>query len=129
MRWLSRIGCGGLLVLFLAGCGEDKPTLAPVRGRVYYRGVPLAGGTIVFTPDADRGNHGPLALAEIQSDGSYSLRTSQEAGAVPGWHRVSFAAAALAAPALPRKYSDPERSGQSREVQSGVLNTFDFRLE
>jgi hypothetical protein len=128
MRGPSPIAYGGLLVFVLAGCGEDRPTLTPVRGQVFYRGAPLTGGTIVFTPDADRGNHGPLALAEIQPDGTYTLRTSQEAGAVPGWHRVSVAGP-TSAPALPRKYSDPERSGESREVQPGGVNTFDFHLE
>ena len=50
MRKLLPFICGALL-LPLAGCGQDGGKLAPVRGRVFYRGKPLPGGTIVFTPD------------------------------------------------------------------------------
>jgi hypothetical protein len=135
MRLLCLVGCGGLL-LGLAGCGQGDPKLAPVRGRVYYRGDPLPGGTIVFTPDPGRGGHGPLAYAEIESDGRYFLRTGQEVGAVPGWHRVTVAPAGPAGDAggkpvvaLPRKYTDPEQSGETCEVKEGQVNTCDLHLD
>jgi hypothetical protein len=44
-----------LVALVLAGAlgcgGRSPPALAPVSGLVSYRGVPLPGGLIVFTPD------------------------------------------------------------------------------
>ena len=83
----------GLLALVAGGCGESKPTLSPVRGHVYFHGVPLAGGAIVFTPDPDRGGRGPLACARIGDDGGYVLVTGPDFGAVAGWHRVTFQAA------------------------------------
>jgi len=87
---LKRIGCLALLALLAVGCGEPKPTLAPVRGRVFYRGAPLAGGVIVFTPDQEHGGRGPQACARIGDDGAYVLSTGTDLGAVSGWHRVTF---------------------------------------
>ena len=126
MRYLVAVG-GGLLVL-LAGCGRAEVKLAPVQGRVLYRGRPLAGGTIVFTPDADRGGSGPLACGEIGPDGHYTLHTGDEPGAVPGWHKITVAGA-RGDRLLPRRYSDPEGSGQGREVKAGQTNSLDLDLE
>jgi|SRR5579875_1294295 hypothetical protein len=132
--------CGGVVVaaLTVLGCGHDE-ALTPVRGRVFFRGQPLPGGTIVFTPDAERGGHGPLAIGEIGPDGRYSLRSGDKLGAVPGWHRITIAPPTLAAvpgqavppPAveLPRKYSDPEQSGLLREVRPGKSGEQDFYLK
>ncbi len=120
------------------GCGQDD-SLTPVHGRVFYHGQPLPGGTIVFTPDVERGGRGPLACGEIGSDGRYTLRTGDKPGTIPGWYRVTIAAPARAvspgqavAPPvveLSRKYSDPEQSGLLREIQAGKSEEQDFHLE
>ncbi len=131
--------CGiAVVILAVFGCGQDDG-LTPVHGRVFYHGHPLPGGTIVFTPDAERGGNGPLACGEIDAEGRFSLRSADKLGAVPGWHRVTIAAPALAVasgqtaapPAieLPRKYSDPEQSGLLREVRPGKSGEQDFYLE
>ncbi len=133
-------GTAALLLLTALGCGPDQPALAPVRGKVYYRGTPLAAGTIVFIPDERRGTEGPLARGDIQPDGSYTLRTDNAPGAVPGWHRVTILAvqvppgAAGGPPAAPRsllppRYRDPELSGLSCQVRPGQENTHDFNLD
>jgi hypothetical protein len=130
-----------VFLLLAAGCGSDADRLTSVRGKVSYKGVPLPGGTIVFTPDAARGNSGPLARAEIRPDGTYLLRTGDRPGAVPGWHRVTVAAveAPGTAPALqrytvprtllPERYRDPEMSGLACEVKPDRVNTLDLNLE
>ncbi|MHB1425912.1 MAG: hypothetical protein ACYC3I_22335 [Gemmataceae bacterium] len=131
---------GGLVVavLVVLGCGQDD-SLTPVCGRVFFRGQPLAGGTIVFTPDSERGGRGPLAYGEIDAEGRYSLHTNEKLGAVSGWHRISVASPAIAAAPgktvappvveLPRKYSDPQQSGLLREVRPGRGGEQDFYLE
>ena len=81
---MRRIALPLLLAALLAGCSRPDAELAPVQGQVFYRGRPLAGGTIVFTPDPERGGHGPQAIAEIGTDGRYTLLTSGKKGAVPG---------------------------------------------
>ena len=127
MRPLLRPACRAVLLLVLVGCGPGEPDLVPVSGQVFYRGRPLAGGTIVFTPDPDRGGRGPLALAEVGPDGRYALHTERRPGAVPGWHRVTVAPPKSAA--LPPRYRDPGESGLRFEVQPGKANRHDLRLE
>ena len=127
-----------LAALAVLGCGQGE-SMTPVHGRVFFHGQPLPGGTIVFTPDAERGGRGPLAYGEIGGDGRYSLHTGDKLGTNPGWYRVTIAPPTLAAapgqavapPAveLPRKYSDPEQSGLLREVQPGKVGEQDFHLE
>ena len=91
IRWCSAVACFfGLLAV--AGCGQDEAVPAPVHGRVFYKGVPLSGGSIVFTPDIERGGSGPLARGDIGPDGRYVLNTDGRAGAAPGWHRVTIVA-------------------------------------
>ncbi len=73
----------GWLLLLAAGCGEKSVGLAPVRGTISYRRAPLSGGTIVFSPDPDRGGRGPLGYSEIRTDGSYTLWTDQSQESSP----------------------------------------------
>ena len=135
-RWYLSLRYGGpLLLLLLLGCGREVK-LTPVRGQVFFHGQPLSGGTIVFTPDPERGGRGPLACGEIGPDGRYSLHTDDKPGAVPGWHRVTIAAASLASSQkglppvdLPRKYGDPEQSGLLRQVQADKIVEQDFHLQ
>jgi hypothetical protein len=115
-------------VAITAGCSKDRSRPAAVKGQVFYQGQPLSGGTIVFTPDPERGGNGPMAFGEIDTDGHYSLPL----GAVPGWHRItvlSAAAPAAGGTALPARYSDPEQSGLMCKVKAGAVNVQDFRLE
>jgi len=118
----------GIAALLAIGCGEPKPTLSPVRGRVFFHGAPLVGGVIVFTPDLEHGNRGPQACARIGDDGAYVLSTGADFGAVPGWHRVTFGNAASQT-LLPPRYSDPDQSDQTREVKAALGNDIDFHLE
>src|SRR5262245_62732384 len=122
MPRLAQAATSALLLVAALGCGggaEEKR--AAVGGQVFYRGRPLAGGTIVFAPDPGHGARGPLAWGEVGPDGRYSLRTGEKPGAVVGWHRVTVAAPGPAA--LPARYSDPERSGQCHEVRDAPSNT------
>jgi hypothetical protein len=121
--------CGVLLGLAVAGCGHDDK-LTPVHGQVFYHDQPLAGGTIVFTPDPERGGHGPLAYGEVGPDGRYTLHTGDTPGAVPGWHRITIAPVGQASTSdLPRKYSDPQQSGLLREIKADKIVEQDFHLE
>jgi hypothetical protein len=131
--------CASLLTA--AGCGQDEPALAPVRGRVFYKGVPLTRGSIVFAPDADRGGSGPLARGDIQPDGTYKLTAGGRPGAAVGWQRVSVVALESPPPLpkgtefadvrslLPRKYAAPDLSGLDALVKVGDDNVIDFHLD
>jgi hypothetical protein len=136
-----RLGALLMLVgLCGAGCRSGTPALAQVRGAVSYRGAPLRGGVLVFTPDESQGTHGALAHAEIQPDGTYVLHTGGLPGAVPGWHRITVVAVQTAPPPgagrgfavfqseVPDRYRDPDLSGLSREVKADQTNVIDLDL-
>jgi hypothetical protein len=115
--------------------------MVAVRGRVSYRGHAVGRGRIVFAPDSGRGSHGPLAQAEILTDGSYELYTGAVPGVAPGWYRVTVVSVEAPAPAaqgprysvprslLPEKYRDPDLSGLACEVKSGAARVVDFKLD
>jgi hypothetical protein len=128
----DRLFIFGLFLALAAGCGREPVRLAPVHGTIYDQQGTLKSGTVVFTPDPNRGGRGPLACAEIQRDGSYALSTGQKPGAVAGWHRVTILVpepTERAAPTLPHKYCDPEQSGLACEVKADRENSFDFHLQ
>lgn len=129
-----------LPLVLMIGCEPAGRSQVPVRGKVFYQGVPLTAGLIVFAPDDTRGSNGPLARSEVRPDGSYELHTEAAAGASPGWYRVTVMAlepgtsAVGGEPAVPRsllpdKYRDPELSGLVRQVKAGQENLLDFHLE
>jgi hypothetical protein len=136
MRHVAALGFVGLILVTCTSCGQQAKKREMVRGHVLYHGTALVGGTIVFTPDIDLGGDGPLAVAEIKSDGSYTLQTGNDEGAASGPYRVTIATespvgpgAARPAVVLPRKYSDPAQSGLKREIKPGEINIINFELE
>lgn len=134
---LMRVWLGTCLLLSVSlGCQGNPSPLAPVAGKVAYRGYPVRGGTIVFTPDASRGHRGAMALGTIAADGTYTLRTGDMPGASAGWYRVtvaslstSFNGSSAPQSMLPDKYRDPELSKLACEVKPKHPNTIDFNLD
>lgn len=74
-------------VLLGSGCQkEDGPTRYQISGTVTYKGTPVPGGSIVFTPDSKKGNAGPQGTARI-INGHYD--TSDDGrGTVSGPHQI-----------------------------------------
>jgi hypothetical protein len=73
-----------LLIVAFSGCGSDGLPLAPVQGKVLYRGKPLQFGSVVFQPESGR-----PATGIVQPDGSFTLTTYQkDDGAQIGAHKV-----------------------------------------
>jgi hypothetical protein len=124
-----------------AGCGSSSQGLALVKGKVTYKGKPVPNGTINFLPT--NGNK-PSASGEIQSDGSYSLKTfvsnRPSDGAVVGQHKVVIVAMVdmasrlpeeripLPPPIVPVKYTSPATSDLTAEVENKE-NMIDFDLK
>lgn len=125
-----------VLLLFSTGCGTGRSKLARVSGKVTYKGQPVSNAVITFLPSASS----PPATADIQADGTYSLRTPNVGeGAVLGshvvvmvtrWQGLATGTEEHKPPSLvviPPKYSDPSTSGLTAEVQEGD-NTINFDL-
>ncbi|CAN5464273.1 hypothetical protein BH10PLA2_BH10PLA2_37970 [soil metagenome] len=125
-----------LSCLFCAlGCdnAETKPSLTVVHGTVTYLERPIAGGSIVFIPDEERGTTGKPVHADIQADGTYSLRLGERAGISPGKYRVTVASSTrqsrFGASQPPERYSDPVTSGLACKVEPVGDHTINFHLQ
>jgi hypothetical protein len=77
------------LIAGLVGCSGEH--LAPVSGKVTFKGTPVDGGTLIFSPVSSEAIAGRPASAEIGKDGSYTLQTQHPGdGAVVGRHHITF---------------------------------------
>jgi hypothetical protein len=91
LRSATTLVAGLSLALSVAGCSGGDPNL-PKLGKVYgtvsYKGKPVEGGRVVFTPSADKGGAtGQTATGEIAADGTYELTTFNTGdGAILGQH-------------------------------------------
>lgn len=122
MRQLMPAFC---LLIVILGCSFGPVVPTSIQGKILFQKQPLRGGTVVFTPDMDRGSVGPMAAGEIFSDGTYTVLPQPGKDSIyAGWYKVSFASQGL-----PSKYSDPNLSGQVKQILSGQINKIDFNLE
>ena len=104
-----------------------------VHGEATFQNRAMAGGLVVFVPNADRGCAGKMYTATIAANGQYQLAEGAKL-VTPGWYRV-----ALADPtdwcgsewslAFPTALRRPDLSGIEREVKPGQDHHFDFRIE
>ena len=82
------------LLALLSGCGGSDGRggkLAPVSGRVLYKGQAVTAASIYFLPDADRGNNGSMGSAILQEDGSFTVTTYPKGdGVAPGSYKVTL---------------------------------------
>lgn len=152
---LGQIGLVLLLVV-ISGCGPTGAKLARVKGKVLYKGQPIAGASVTFQPAT-----GPMAVGTTDPNGEFTLTTSGRPGAAPGDHKVSISKLAGGAAAvdytkmkpedmmkmaqeaqasggsasytpkneLPEKYRNAETSGLSATVSTSEAdNVFEFPL-
>jgi hypothetical protein len=91
-QWRRYAQCALLLApVLLAGCHSGNGlTLAPVKGKITFKGEPVKFGTVSFVPDASKGTDGPIAMGPITRDGTYILSTDEAGdGAIVGHHKIS----------------------------------------
>lgn len=134
--WIRVAACA-VVAAFPISCGKRSGESTSVRGQVLYRGDPIAGGTVAFVPDVERGFDGPMATATADPNGSFELVAEDGKPLKPGWYRIAIAAPAgtVSVPTseqpytgLPARYRNPALSGLSREIKPGVENVFAFDL-
>ncbi|HET6425818.1 MAG TPA: hypothetical protein VFG20_19160 [Planctomycetaceae bacterium] len=127
------------LVLFLSGCSDSGPQLAPVVGHVTLDGKPLPRGSISLRPESTKDGW-EQPTGSIDADGKYAVYTQGRPGAPPGRYRVIiFATEAThdangaAHPGLPTSivpaiYNDPERTPLKIEATLQSRAPFDLEL-
>jgi hypothetical protein len=121
------MGIVGIGLAMLCGCGGVYDS--SVAGMVTLDSSPVPRGTVTFKPTST----GPSAYGQIQSDGSYSLRTGREEGLPPGEYLVTVVANEPAPmeqtasggppppgkPITPAWYKRTETSGLTFKVEPG----------
>ena len=109
-----------LAVLTVGGCG-NKPTLAPVKGRVTHGDRTVTGGSVWFHPEARRHGQSERMSGQLQIDGTFIVRTFPHGdGIPPGHYRVTLSPD-LAARARVPQYGDVARTPWVVEVPDGGL--------
>jgi len=128
------VGAIAVAVALPFGCGKPAASQAGiVHGEVTFQNRAMAGGIVVFSPNADRGCTGKLHTATITAEGQYQLADGAKAIA-PGWYRIALADpidwyGSDWAHAFPAALRRPDLSGLEREVKAGQDHTFDFKIE
>ena len=129
-RW-SRFRSWSLLLipLLMLGCGDNRPKLVPVSGRVTIDGKPLEVGSVQVQPK----NHRP-AYGALGPDGRFQLTTfDPRDGCVLGEHPVIIAGAikqindATGMICAPEKYQAAETSGLQIDIK-GPRDDANFEL-
>jgi len=120
--------CLVALLFFAIGCGGTGEKLGSVKGKITYKGEPLAEARIEFDPVEE----GRPATGFTDAEGNYTLSFVQsEAGAKVGKHIVRIRTdkdvdGIVVKEKLPAKYH--EKSELTAEVTSGA-NEINFDLE
>lgn len=126
----------GVMVL-IAACGPSRPKTAPVSGVVTLDGKPVAGASVMLTPD----DGGRPALGETDAEGKFTLTTFEPGdGALVGKHHVTVRKVEISgvqadrdglsgAPIpggirekwiIPKKYSNAKEWNHTVEVKSSL---------
>jgi hypothetical protein len=98
-----------LLLLFVVGCGDGRPSRVPISGRVTIDGEPLTTGNITIVPANAR-----PASGKIGPDGRFTLNSFEDNdGCVLGNHKVVVVASEILSGTsvkwhAPKKYADLE---------------------
>ena len=128
--------CSALIILLTSLVGCDSSGRVSVSGTVTFDDRPLGTGTVWFHPIGD----GPSGYANVQSDGSYSVRTGSGKGLAPGEYRVAVQATGpIPAPTpdnpeplpeslIPAKFASPRTSGLKVTVPASGGH-FDLELQ
>jgi hypothetical protein len=127
MRNVSLVAVIAVLTVVQLGC-RGSSMESEVSGTVTLDGKKLGPGTIVFAPVADGGKP---ATGSIESDGSYSMKTSRASGLAAGAYQVAVSIREmpqnvkrgdrppLGKLLIPEKYEDYRSSGLKYDVAPG----------
>jgi hypothetical protein len=134
-----------LLLLVLGGCGaSDGLELVPVSGKVTVDGNAVAGASVMFFPDASKGNKEQLTVGgATNAEGVYQLQTSKPdgktgGGAPLGWYKVVVntdvpttenVSKSTKPVAIASKYKSATATDLSVEVsKTAPAGSYDFKL-
>ena len=125
--------------LALLGCGGGGAGVT-VTGKVILGDKPLTIGSVIFRPDAAKGNqskHEPTG--RLDARGEYRLSTPGQDAVARGWYKIAVIAEqpvdpknpyASPKPLIPPRYFNPDTSGLSVQVVlEPAPGAYDLRLQ
>jgi hypothetical protein len=133
-RWFVALSAAAVLAITV-GC-KGGSMESEVSGTVTLDGNKIGPGTIVFAPVSSGGKP---ATGSIESDGTYTLKTSRDSGLAPGSYRVAVSIRKMPENVkrgdrppvgkllIPDKYEDETKSGLRYDVTPG-RNTINIEL-
>lgn len=107
-----------LILILSGGCGDGRPQLVPVSGRVVIDGQPVEHGNIRFYPKGYRAASGKLGAG-----GRFELTTYEAGdGCVPGKHAVTVNAREIISQDsirwhAPKRYRDLQTADLEIEIE------------
>ncbi len=131
------------MVALGAGC-SSPPRIAPVSGKITYKGVACDGALVVFHPLESERVNDPKPVANTAGDGTYKLTSfAENDGAEPGEYGVTVVWNAPVKDAkmslsgegsagsdrLKGKYGDPAAPKLKAKVELGKVNEINFELD
>ena len=113
-----------ILILLCTSCGENKPKLVKVTGKISFKSKPLTAGSIYFHPASTNSftNDNPSSL--LQEDGSFNMKTFPYGdGVSPGDYKITLAPQLASRISLPY-LSDPEKTNAFITVPNDGIENF-----
>ena len=90
-KFLHQYFVFSLSIFALVGCGDDRPKMVPVNGKVEMYGLPVTAGAIYFHPDAANSFQKDSPSSQLQTDGSFTIKTFPYGeGVPPGKYKVTL---------------------------------------
>jgi len=109
------------ILIGAAGCGEEKPKLVPVSGKVTFKNQPLTAGSVFFHPDAANGYTKDVPSSLLQLDGAFTMKTFPFGeGIAPGKYKVTLAPELANRIGKP-SYADPAKTPWTVDVPDAGL--------
>jgi hypothetical protein len=84
-RQLMRMAMLGGVIVAFGGCGGGSLDLYPAKGKVTYKGAPVAEANVTFMH-----TNGQLSVASTDAQGEFSLTTAGQPGAPLGDYTVGI---------------------------------------
>lgn len=149
VRFQAAVALIAVALISCVGCGGGVIDTDSVEGTVTYKGAPVEGASVMFSPVSE--GQGNPAYAVTDAKGHYILQTQQgaaDAGTTPGDYKVTVSKVEMigtgkttttpegekeeiteSKEALPKKYKFQKDTPLTATVEAGKANVFDFQLE
>lgn len=124
-------------LVLLSGCGRGPGNRVPVKGVVTFDARPLAGGTVIFSPDAKKGNTSKdEPRGKIDEQGRFEMLLHGQPGVPVGWYKVAVASVkgnglgVKPTYLVPQSYANPLTSGLGpiEVVRDPAPEAYDIKL-